>query len=206
MADSSPADKGDEETRGLVDAATMRPRCPRRPGFAFSNRSTGSIRTASAPGWRTPPGVKPTTCGPASVLRPDKRLRRHETLLASEDRRQLSPRAMRKARSKVKGLPAGFRPHDLFRSDVEVELELPAVAQVHRDTPLSWDFTVRWLVSFGGVDQHQPEQRRNRVSGLVRPDCQAWATAWCSLPMTGELAPLWCLGPGGFVRLVASTV
>jgi len=42
---------------------------------------------------------------------------RHETLLTGEDRRQLSPwaieRAMRKARSKVKGLPAGFRYHDL---------------------------------------------------------------------------------------------
>jgi integrase len=39
------------------------------------------------------------------------------TLLTGEDGRQLSPwaveRAMRKARSKVKGLPAGFRYHDL---------------------------------------------------------------------------------------------
>jgi integrase len=42
---------------------------------------------------------------------------RRETLLTSVDGRQLSPwaieRAMRKARSKVKGLPAGFRYHDL---------------------------------------------------------------------------------------------
>jgi integrase len=42
---------------------------------------------------------------------------RYETLLTGEDRRQLSPwaieRAMRKARSKVKGLPTGFRYHDL---------------------------------------------------------------------------------------------
>ena len=42
---------------------------------------------------------------------------RHETLLTGEDRRQLPPwaieRAMRKARSKVKNLPAGFRYHDL---------------------------------------------------------------------------------------------
>jgi len=42
---------------------------------------------------------------------------RRETLLTGEDRRQLSPwaieRAMRKARSKVKDLPAGFRYHDL---------------------------------------------------------------------------------------------
>ena len=42
---------------------------------------------------------------------------RHETLLANEDDCQLSQwaieRAMRKARSKVKGLPAGFRYHDL---------------------------------------------------------------------------------------------
>jgi integrase len=41
---------------------------------------------------------------------------RHETLLTGEDGGQLSPwaieRAMRKARSKVKGLPAGFRYHD----------------------------------------------------------------------------------------------
>ena len=39
------------------------------------------------------------------------------TLLTSEDGRQLSPwaieRAMRKARKKVQGLPAGFRHHDL---------------------------------------------------------------------------------------------
>jgi integrase len=45
---------------------------------------------------------------------------RHETLLTGEDRRQLSlwaiERAMRKARSKVKGLPAGFRYHDLRHS------------------------------------------------------------------------------------------
>src|SRR5580693_1369790 len=42
---------------------------------------------------------------------------RHETLLTGEDQGQLSPwaieRAMRKARSEVKGLPAGFRYHDL---------------------------------------------------------------------------------------------
>jgi integrase len=42
---------------------------------------------------------------------------RHETLLTNEDDRQLSPwaieRAMRKARSEVIGLPAGFRYHDL---------------------------------------------------------------------------------------------
>jgi integrase len=42
---------------------------------------------------------------------------RHETLLIGEDGRQLSPwaieRAMRKARRKVNGLPAGFRYHDL---------------------------------------------------------------------------------------------
>ena len=42
---------------------------------------------------------------------------RHMTLLTGEDQRQLSPwaieRAMRKARSEVKGLPAGFRYHDL---------------------------------------------------------------------------------------------
>jgi integrase len=42
---------------------------------------------------------------------------RHETLLTSETGRQLSPwaieRAMRKARSKVTGLPTGFRYHDL---------------------------------------------------------------------------------------------
>jgi integrase len=42
---------------------------------------------------------------------------RHETLLTSEDGRQLSPwaieRAMRTARNKVNGLPAGFRYHDL---------------------------------------------------------------------------------------------
>lgn len=41
----------------------------------------------------------------------------HETLLTGEDDRQLSTwaieRAMRKARSEVKGLPAGFRYHDL---------------------------------------------------------------------------------------------
>jgi hypothetical protein len=39
------------------------------------------------------------------------------TLLTGEDQGQLSPwaieRAMRKARSEVKGLPAGFRYHDL---------------------------------------------------------------------------------------------
>jgi integrase len=42
---------------------------------------------------------------------------RHSTLLTGEDGRQLSPwaieRAMRKARKKVQGLPAGFRYHDL---------------------------------------------------------------------------------------------
>jgi integrase len=42
---------------------------------------------------------------------------RAETLLTGVDGRQLSPwaieRAMRKARSKVNGLPAGFRYHDL---------------------------------------------------------------------------------------------
>lgn len=42
---------------------------------------------------------------------------RHETLLTGETGRQLSPRAieraMRKARGKVKGLPEGFRYHDL---------------------------------------------------------------------------------------------
>ena len=42
---------------------------------------------------------------------------RYETLLTGEDGGQLSPwaieRAMRKARSEVKGLPAGFRYHDL---------------------------------------------------------------------------------------------
>jgi integrase len=41
---------------------------------------------------------------------------RHVTLLTGEDDRQLSPwtveRAMRTARSKVQGLPAGFRYHD----------------------------------------------------------------------------------------------
>jgi integrase len=49
-----------------------------------------------------------------------------ETLLTGEDDRQLSPwaieRAMRKARSKVNGLPAGFRYHDLrhyFGADVK---------------------------------------------------------------------------------------
>jgi integrase len=42
---------------------------------------------------------------------------RHETLLTGQDERQLSPwaieRAMRKARNEVRGLPAGFRYHDL---------------------------------------------------------------------------------------------
>ncbi len=42
---------------------------------------------------------------------------RHETLLTGEDGRQLSPwaveRAMRTARKKIQGLPAGFRYHDL---------------------------------------------------------------------------------------------
>jgi integrase len=42
---------------------------------------------------------------------------RHSTLLTGEDGRQLSPwaieRAMRKARTKVQDLPAGFRYHDL---------------------------------------------------------------------------------------------
>jgi integrase len=42
---------------------------------------------------------------------------RYSTLLTGEDGRQLSPwaieRAMRKARKKVQGLPAGFRYHDL---------------------------------------------------------------------------------------------
>lgn len=54
------------------------------------------------------------------------------------------------------------------RSDVEVELELLAAVPVPRSMPLSWEFTVRWLASFGGVDQHQPEQIRNSASGLVR--------------------------------------
>jgi integrase len=44
-------------------------------------------------------------------------LRAYETLLTGETGRQLSPwaieRAMRKARSKAMGLPAGFRYHDL---------------------------------------------------------------------------------------------
>jgi integrase len=43
---------------------------------------------------------------------------RYATLLTGEDQGQLSPwaieRAMRKARSEVKGLPAGFRYHDLW--------------------------------------------------------------------------------------------
>jgi hypothetical protein len=45
---------------------------------------------------------------------------RHETLLTGRDGRQLSPwaleRAMRTARKKIDGLPAGFRYHDLRHS------------------------------------------------------------------------------------------
>src|SRR5215467_10871470 len=69
--------------------------------------------------------------------------------------------------------------HVAAPASVEVELELLAAVPVPRSMPLSWELTVRWLVSFGGVDQHQPEQRRNsarvwcgsRSDGLVLVAC-----------------------------------
>jgi hypothetical protein len=41
--------------------------------------------------------------------------------------------------------------------------------------PLSWDFSAHKLASFGGVDQRQPEQRRNSspASGLGKGDLGA---------------------------------
>ena len=50
------------------------------------------------------------------MLSPDNRLRQAQTLLTGEGQGQLSTwaieRAMRKTRSEVEGLPAGFRYHD----------------------------------------------------------------------------------------------
>ena len=41
--------------------------------------------------------------------------------------------------------------------------------------PLTWDFIEYWFASSGGGGQHQPEQGRNRASGLcVRPIIMRW--------------------------------
>jgi hypothetical protein len=37
---------------------------------------------------------------------------------------------------------------------------------------LSWDFTACWLASFGGIDWHQPELRRNKGPALAQ--CEYW--------------------------------
>jgi hypothetical protein len=58
--------------------------------------------------------------------------------------------------------------------------------------PLSWDFIGHWLVSFGGVDQHQPEQRRNRRPCLfIRPMIMCWiAEARMCLPQLDQIVTL----------------
>jgi len=59
-------------------------------------------------------------------------------------------------------------PECLSSRPVGVELELLAPVAVPAIMPLTWDFSARWFASFGGADQHQPEQGRNR-RGRCRP-------------------------------------
>ncbi len=65
-------------------------------------------------------------------------------------------RKLRTAESRRTGGPT------LLIFDVVVELELLAPVEGPATMPLSWDLTARWFASFGGADQRQPEQRRNR--------------------------------------------
>jgi hypothetical protein len=50
---------------------------------------------------------------------------------------------------------------------VGVELELLAPVATPATMPLSWDFSAYRLVSFGGIDQRQTEQSRNRRYGRL---------------------------------------
>jgi len=53
------------------------------------------------------------------------------------------------------------RSEPIWRLYVEVQLGLLSLVAVPVTMPLSWDFTVHWLVSFAGAERRQPEQRRN---------------------------------------------
>jgi hypothetical protein len=50
---------------------------------------------------------------------------------------------------------------------VGIQLELLVPVAIPAIMPLSWDFVARWCASFGSAEQRQPEQGRNRRSGLV---------------------------------------
>ena len=86
--------------------------CQARPDLGTRLQFAERLKTKIS---RTPVPV-PASLG-AELSAHIARYGRHETLLTGQDGRQLSPwpveRAMRTARKKVLGLPAGFRYHDL---------------------------------------------------------------------------------------------
>lgn len=67
-------------------------------------------------------------------------------------------------------VPAGADRHvsRLWRVGVQLELLMPVA--VSATMPLSCVFIACWFVSFGNVDQRQPEQGRNRRAGRCGPD------------------------------------
>lgn len=110
---------------------------------------------------------------------------RYETLLTGEEGRQLSPwaveRAMRKARSKVKGLPTGFRYHDLrhyfasllIASGADVKTVQARLRHASAKTTLDtyghiWpdrDESTRAAVD-AVIIAYRTEQRRNTAPGI----------------------------------------
>ena len=62
--------------------------------------------------------------------------------------------------------------------------------------PLSWDFTAYKFVSFGGVDQCQPEQGRNKARAAAPYALNAASlspVAGCQpVPVSFGLRPGWC--------------
>ncbi len=79
---------------------------------------------------------------------------------------------------------------------VEVLLELLVLVAIPVIIPLSWDFVACWFASFGGVDQRQPEQGRNRgttaghVCGTVGSDVDAYVSSRHS--DESACKPGWC--------------
>jgi len=57
--------------------------------------------------------------------------------------------------------------------EVGVQLELLGPVAVPAIMALNWDFVAHQLASFGTVDRRQPEQQRNRRSGVVSLGSQA---------------------------------